>query len=120
MELIFGVNWGICFSKRKKKNKYYVYDIFVTLSQQILSNRLLQDVIGEYKNNFNSEFKLEHITTYHIRFVMKILYTQHFLKNDRFKQLIHNLILNYHLFFSVIPMLNMISIFFWCVNSFGG
>ena len=113
------------FLKKKKEKKYYVYNIFRALSQQIISSRLLRDVIGGQKNNFNSGFKLEHVTTYHVRFVMKILYTQHFLKNDRFKQLIHNLILNYHLFFSVIPMLNMNFNFFlickkfWRVSSLG-
>ena len=42
----------------KKKN-----DTFTTLSQQILSGRLLLAVIGEQKSNFSGEFKLELVTT---------------------------------------------------------
>ena len=41
--------------------------------QQILSSRLLLAIIGEQKSNFSCEFKLELITTYHLRFVVKML-----------------------------------------------
>ena len=52
----------------KKKN-----DTFTTLSQQILSGRLLLVVIGEQKNNFSDGFKLELVTIFHINFIMKVL-----------------------------------------------
>ena len=35
-------------------------------SQQIISNKLLQVVIGGQKSSFISKFKLETITVYHI------------------------------------------------------
>ena len=46
--------------------KCYVHNIFTTLSQQILSDRLLLAVISGQKSNFSGEFKLEPITTYHL------------------------------------------------------
>ena len=38
----------------------------MTFSQQIISNRLLQVVIGGQKSSFIGKFKLELITIYHI------------------------------------------------------
>ena len=38
----------------------------MTFSQQIISNKLLQVVIGRQKSSFISKFKLEPITIYHI------------------------------------------------------
>ena len=45
----------------------------MTFSQQIISSRLFQVVTDGQKNNFIGKFKLEPITIYHIRFVMKVL-----------------------------------------------
>ena len=45
-----------------------MYTIF---SQQILSDRLLLVVIGGQKSNLSYRFKLEPITTYHLRFILK-------------------------------------------------
>ena len=38
----------------------------MTFSQQIISSKLLQVVIGGQKSNFIGKFKLEPITIYHI------------------------------------------------------
>ena len=38
----------------------------ITFSQQIISSKLLQVVIGEQKSSFIDKFKLESITIYHI------------------------------------------------------
>ena len=38
----------------------------MTFSQQIISSKLLQVVIGEQKSSFIGKFKLEPITIYHI------------------------------------------------------
>ena len=40
--------------------------MFITFSQQIISSRLLQVVIGEQKSSFIGKFKLEPITIYQI------------------------------------------------------
>lgn len=46
--------------------------MFIMLSQQILSERLLlADTDEKNNNNFNSEFKLELITTYHLKLLEK-------------------------------------------------
>ena len=50
-----------------------LYDNFTILSQQNIRGRLLWVVIGGQKNNFNDRFKLEPITTYHLKFVVKTL-----------------------------------------------
>ena len=39
--------------------KFYIHNILTTLSQQILSNRLLLAVIGEQKSNLSGELKFE-------------------------------------------------------------
>ena len=52
------------------KKLYLISTIF---SQQMLSDRLLLAVTGKQSNNFSSEFKLEPITTYHLKFVIKLL-----------------------------------------------
>ena len=44
--------------------KYYVYNIFTTLSQKILNGRLLLIVMGRQKCNLSCEFKLKPITTF--------------------------------------------------------
>ena len=47
--------------------------MFIILSQQILCNKLLLAVTDEKKkkSNFSSEFKLELITTYHLKLLEK-------------------------------------------------
>ena len=47
--------------------------ISIIFSQQILSGMLLLVIINEQKSTLNDRFKLELITTYHIRFIVKIL-----------------------------------------------
>ena len=49
------------------------HNIFTTLSEQMLSDRLLLVVIGRQRNNLSCGFKLELIITYHLWFIMKIL-----------------------------------------------
>ena len=44
------------------EEKCYVYNVFKTLSQQIISGSLLQFVIGGQKNNFNNRYKLKQKT----------------------------------------------------------
>ena len=48
------------------------YNIFITLLQRILNNRLLLLVIDGQNNNFSDWFKLEPITTYYLGFVAKM------------------------------------------------
>ena len=45
------------------KNNKKKIDTFTTLSQQILSGKLLLAVIDDQKSNFSSRFKLELVTT---------------------------------------------------------
>ena len=47
---------------------------FTTLSQKILSGRLLLAVNGGQQSNFIGEFKLKPVTTYSLGFVVKILW----------------------------------------------
>ena len=47
---------------RLKREKCYT----TTLSQQILSDRLLLAVFGGQKSNFSDGFKLKPVTTYHL------------------------------------------------------
>ena len=54
--------------------KFYAHNILTTLSQQILSNRLLLVFIGEQKSNFSDGLKFELVTTYHLWFVVKVLW----------------------------------------------
>ena len=61
-----------------QKKKCYVYNIFTTLSQQILDGRLLVVIIGGQKCNISSGFKLKPITTNHLWFIVKILWMYHF------------------------------------------
>ena len=49
------------------------HNIFTTLSEQMLSDRLLLVVISRQRNNLSYGFKLELIITYHLWFIMKIL-----------------------------------------------
>ena len=44
------------------------------LSQQILSGRLLLVTMGGQKSNLNCELKFEPIITYHMWFIVKILW----------------------------------------------
>ena len=53
--------------------KCYIYNIFIILIQQILSGRLLLTIICEQKNNFSDESKLKSITSYNLKFVIKML-----------------------------------------------
>ena len=46
--------------------------MFIIFSQQILNNKLLLTIIVGQKNNFNDGFKLESMTTLHLRFIVKI------------------------------------------------
>ena len=48
---------------------------FHNTSQQILSTKLLLVAIIGQKSNLSDMFKLKPITTYHIRFFVKILWT---------------------------------------------
>ena len=50
----------------QKKKKICIYNIFTTLSQQILNGRLLVVIIGGQKSNISSRFKLKPITTNHL------------------------------------------------------
>ena len=50
-----------------------VFNIFTILLQKTISNKLLQVVIGK-KSNFSDRFKLETIITYHLWFVVKLLF----------------------------------------------
>ena len=43
-------------------------------SRQILGDKLLFAITGGQKSNLSSKFKLEPITTYHLWFIMKVLY----------------------------------------------
>ena len=45
--------------------------MFIILSQQILSNKLLLVVTDGKKSSFSSEFKLELITTYQLKLLEK-------------------------------------------------
>ena len=56
----------------KFRNTINIHNIFTTLLQQIINNKLLQIVIGRQKSNFNDRFKLEPITTYYLWFVVNI------------------------------------------------
>ena len=47
--------------------------MFITFSQQILSDRLLLVVTIEQKSHFSGEFKLEPATTYYLKFIVKVL-----------------------------------------------
>ena len=57
------------------EEKCYVHNIFTTFSQQIVNGSLLLIVMSEQKTNLSCEFKLELITTYHMWFVVKMLWT---------------------------------------------
>ena len=48
------------------------YNIFITLLQRILNDRLLLLVIDRQNSNFSSKFKLEPIIIYHLGFVVKM------------------------------------------------
>ena len=52
---------------------YISITFFTLLLQQILSGRLLLIAIDEKKSNLSYRFKLELITTYYLKSVMKIL-----------------------------------------------
>ena len=70
------------FQKKKKNHisklsfieKCDVYNIFIKSSQEILSDKLLQIVMG----HLSGGYKLKSITTYHIKFAVKILWTYRF------------------------------------------
>ena len=47
-------------------------NIFITLLQQILNDRLLLLVINGQNSNFRTRFKLELITTYHLGVIVKM------------------------------------------------
>ena len=48
-------------------------DMFIILSQQILSDSLLLTLISRYKGNFNCRFKLKLIIIYYRWFGVKVL-----------------------------------------------
>ena len=54
-----------CDASSKKQKKFYVYNIFIILSKQIHSSRLLLAITNKQKSNFNCKFKLES-TNYHL------------------------------------------------------
>ena len=49
---------------------------FTTLSQQILSGRLLLVIMSRQKSNLNCKFTLEPITTYHIKALITIFFVK--------------------------------------------
>ena len=44
----------------------------IIFSQQILNDRLLRTVINRIKSNFRHGFKLEFMTTYYLKFFVKV------------------------------------------------
>ena len=48
-------------------------NIFRTHSQQILIENCYLILLADKNNNFNSDFKLELLTIYYLRFVIKVL-----------------------------------------------
>ena len=53
------------------KEKYYIHNIFITFSQQILNDRLLVIIASGQKSNLSCGFKLKPI--YQLWFVVKVL-----------------------------------------------
>ena len=47
----------------------HLYNIFTT----ILGGRLLLVIISEQESNFSVKFRLKGVTTFHLRFIVKIL-----------------------------------------------
>ena len=66
--------WKRCEYSSFYKEKCYIHNIFTTLSQQIINDRLLLVVMDEQKSNLSCRFKLEPITINHLWFVMKMLW----------------------------------------------
>ena len=57
--------------------------IFIILSQQILSSKLLLILILIYNLNYLFVYPNQSITTYHLKFIVKILWTYHFSTNKQ-------------------------------------
>ena len=55
-----------------KKGEILYHNIF-TFSQKILNDRLLLAITSKKKKKLSSRFKLKPITTYHLKFIVKIL-----------------------------------------------
>ena len=70
----YNLLWKRCGYSSSHKEKCYVHNIFTTLSQQIINDRLLLIVMDEKKSNLSCRFKLEPITINHLWFVMKMLW----------------------------------------------
>jgi len=60
-------------------NNEKCHNIFITIQ----SGTLLLDVNNEQKNNFSDGFKLKPVTTYQLRFVVKILMEDFSINNKR-------------------------------------
>ena len=65
----YNLLWKRCGYSSSHKEKYCVHNIFTTLSQQIINDRLLLVVMDEQKSNLSCRFKLEPITINHLWFV---------------------------------------------------
>ena len=59
-------------SKCMDEKKIYVHNIFTTFSQKIINCRLLL-VVTSGKKKLSDGFKLKPVTTYHLKFVVKML-----------------------------------------------
>ena len=70
------VKFDFFFLKKITKLAHMMFstnNIFRTLSQQILIEDCYLLLLTDKNNNFNSDFKLELLTIYYLRFVIKIL-----------------------------------------------
>ena len=65
----YNLLWKRCGYSSSHKEKCCVHNIFTTLSQQIINDRLLLVVMDEQKSNLSCKFKLEPITINHLWFV---------------------------------------------------
>ena len=60
--------------ENKRKLKWKKKNMSTTFSWKILSDKLLFAISGGQKSNLSWKFKLKPITTYHLWFIMKVLY----------------------------------------------
>ena len=87
-----GEEWHTCVEEKKQEGKKkkedkddfrkqmygwkkkYVHNIFTIFSQKIINGRLLL-VVTSGKKKLSDGFKLKPVTTYHLKFVVKMLWT---------------------------------------------